>query len=226
MPSRPSEVASSLLRLMRSAISARVGGEVGVETGGVDAGGDDRGAHRGGVAGAFERHHGGVRGLVFVLIFGGERELGAFDARLGEDRPVLVDEADMAIVGDEPGQPRRRLLAVRAVVIEEGDDGDVAFGVAADRGRGIAEDLLDIDRGAGGAGIERGEGGEAEERAAAHGVSRCGEGVRLGPFHPGAQAVKAIPSGISRAPCGRTDAAGPGSTGRGRARRGRRGRGG
>ena len=139
VPSSPSDVASSLLRLMSAAISAPMRREIGVELRQVDAGVFYRVAHLIGGAAAFERHHGGVGGLVFVLILGGEREFGAVDAGLGEDRPVLVDKLYMAVVGDDLGERGRRLLAERAVVIEEGDDGDVALGVAANRGGGIVE---------------------------------------------------------------------------------------
>jgi len=83
--------------------------------------------------------------LVLALVLGRERDLGAGDRAFREDRPVLVDELDPAVGLHQPFERRGRPFAEAAIVIEVGDDGDVALRVAADRGGRVADDHLAAD---------------------------------------------------------------------------------
>jgi hypothetical protein len=57
-------------------------------------------------------------------------------------RPVFIDDADAGIARDEAVEFGRRAAAERTVVVEEGDDRDVAVRVAGDRRIRVVEHAL------------------------------------------------------------------------------------
>ena len=81
----------------------------------------------------------------FLKRFGREGELGAVDGGVAENRPILVDEADAPVRLHQPEKVGLSLLAEGAVVIEEGDDGQVALRVARDRRLRVIEDGVLVD---------------------------------------------------------------------------------
>ena len=118
-----------------------LGFHVGVEAGHVDARGLKSLAHlllRNPDAG--NSHQSVMRDVVLALVFGGERHHGAVDRGRADDGPILVDQPDLAVLLDDAVEVGSGFLAIRAVVIEEGNDGEVAFRVARDRRCRIVED--------------------------------------------------------------------------------------
>src|SRR5690606_33967912 len=80
---------------------------------------------------------------VFALIFGRERHHGPIDRSWTDDRPVFVDEPDLAILLDDAVEVGSGLFAEWAIVVEEGYDRHVAFGIASRRcGRVVDIHLL------------------------------------------------------------------------------------
>ncbi|TCK23496.1 aminoglycoside phosphotransferase family enzyme [Ancylobacter aquaticus] len=148
----------------------------------VDAGIGQRFAHALGGGFAGQVHQGLVGEDVFVLVVRGQGELGGDHGGFRQDRPVLVDEADLAILVHQTLQLRQGFAAIPAIIVEEGDDGDIALGVAEGRGLRVVQQGVDIERlGRAGRrghvrrrgncrkrGAEHGAGGGEEQRAALH----------------------------------------------------------
>ena len=80
---------------------------------------------------------------LLVLLPGGERNARCDFGIRAEDRPFLVDEADIAVLGEQLRDLWRLALTVGAVIVVELDDRDVAVGIAADRREFVLVELLD-----------------------------------------------------------------------------------
>ena len=80
-----------------------------------------------------------MRLLIFALIIGRDRDLRRNDRGWREDRPILVDHLHVPVARDEFIEVWRRAAAIWAIIVEKGDNGDVALWVAADGRRWIAE---------------------------------------------------------------------------------------
>src|SRR6202158_1146271 len=155
--------------------------EIGVHPVHVDAGGLDGFAH---LLRRYFRsryiHQGLMGDVVLALIFCGQHKLSACDGRFGQNRPVLVDEANFAVGFHQPLEIWLRLLAERTIVVEEGDDRQVAFGIARDGSRRIVEDGVARGIGlvrAGGLRTYRGKERDRNKNPAQqHGRLRCRRG--------------------------------------------------
>ncbi len=66
----------------------------------------------------------------------------AVDRILAEDRKLLVDDADLAVLAQQRLERRLDLLAIGAAVVEELDDRDVAVGIAGDRRGRVGDEAL------------------------------------------------------------------------------------
>jgi hypothetical protein len=62
-----------------------------------------------------------------------------------QNRPVLVDEADVAVGLDDLLKTRCRLLAIGTVVVEEIHDGEIALGISGHRRVRIVQDHVACD---------------------------------------------------------------------------------
>jgi hypothetical protein len=86
-----------------------------------------------------------VNRQIVILVLGRQRQPRADDRGFVQDRPVLVDEANVAVGLDEFLQAGRRLLAIGAVVIEEIHDGEIAVGISGHGRVGIVQDHVARD---------------------------------------------------------------------------------
>src|SRR5262249_29401214 len=60
---------------------------------------------------------------------------------LSQDRKLLVSNTQLAVAGEQFLQPWLHLLAIRAAIVEEFDEGHIAIRVAADRRLRVIEDF-------------------------------------------------------------------------------------
>ena len=65
----------------------------------------------------------------------------ATSSDLAEDRKLLQHEPDLAIRLDQPREVGRAFPAIRAIIVEKGDDAHIPLRVAGDEARRRAEDL-------------------------------------------------------------------------------------
>ena len=80
--------------------------------------------------------------LALILTMCRQRHLGGVLGNRPQDRPLLVDEAELGVFLEQPRDAWRHGLAIRAEVIEELDDGGTSGWVAGDRGAGVVLQLV------------------------------------------------------------------------------------
>jgi hypothetical protein len=83
-------------------------------------------------------------GVVTCHFAGGQCEAGRDHRIFAEDRKFLGDIADIAIQFEKLGDFRMRTAAEATAVIEEFDDGHIAFGIASHPGIAVVEDRIGV----------------------------------------------------------------------------------
>ena len=76
---------------------------------------------------------------VFVLEIAGQRDPRRNHRDGSEDRPILQDQTDLAVILHHLPQLGLELAAIRALIVEPFDDRDVAFQISGDGRIGIAQ---------------------------------------------------------------------------------------